>query len=234
MLWQNFWNFYALVYDSISHLAPYRQLMGDLSSTMVGAAQGRLLDVGCGTGNLCRELGRRYPQAEIVGVDASLTMLKRARTKVPSTQLLQADLSRPLPFPDDSFDGIVCSNVLYTLDRPGEALKELRRVLKPGGRLGRANPTPGFSMQELVRCHLRQGWKAVVQFIPLIVPLLLVTAFNIAILGRVEKKTFHFTERQQLETWMREAHFDKMSFATTYGGQDILVNAIAPLEPCPQ
>ncbi|MEV4552214.1 class I SAM-dependent methyltransferase [Nonomuraea wenchangensis] len=94
----------------------------------------RILDAGCGAGPLFSELRDRG--AIVTGVDASAGMLEQARRRLGADADLQvADLAGPLPFPDEAFDDVVASLVLHYLEDWGPTLAELRRVLKPGGRL---------------------------------------------------------------------------------------------------
>ncbi|MFF4694036.1 class I SAM-dependent methyltransferase [Streptomyces sp. NPDC001307] len=94
----------------------------------------RILDVGCGSGPLFAALRNRG--AIVSGFDASAGMLELARRRLGDGADLQvADLGSPLPYSDDTFDDVVASLVLHYLEDWGPALAELRRVLKPGGRL---------------------------------------------------------------------------------------------------
>ena len=94
----------------------------------------RILDAGCGSGPLFAALRDRG--AIVTGFDKSAGMLELARLRLGVDADLQvADLGRPLPFPDDTFDDVIASLVLHYLEDWGPALAELRRVLKPGGRL---------------------------------------------------------------------------------------------------
>ena len=94
----------------------------------------RILDVGCGSGPLLAALRDRG--AIVTGIDKSAGMLELARRRLgDDADLLVAELGSPLPFPDDTFDDVTASLVLHYLEDWGPALAELRRVLKPGGRL---------------------------------------------------------------------------------------------------
>ncbi|MER5794742.1 class I SAM-dependent methyltransferase [Streptomyces sp. NPDC001980] len=94
----------------------------------------RILDAGCGSGPLSAALRDRG--AIVSGFDASAGMLELARRRLGDGADLQvADLGSPLPYADDTFDDAVASLVLHYLEDWGPALAELRRVLKPGGRL---------------------------------------------------------------------------------------------------
>lgn len=90
----------------------------------------RLLDVGCGTGHHMAALRQRG--FEVAGVDGSDQMLEQARLNNPGSEIQHADVEE-LPFPSDSFDYIVCIEVLRYLPDYSRCLQEMARVLKPGG-----------------------------------------------------------------------------------------------------
>ena len=99
--------------------------------------QGRVLDLGCGAGPTLLELRRRG--IDCVGVDASEDMLQHARQRLlehglDPAGLLQADC-RKTPFPDAHFDAVLCIGVISYLPDYEPALREIQRILKPGGSL---------------------------------------------------------------------------------------------------
>lgn len=102
---------------------------------LAGDVQGRrILDAGCGAGPLSEALRARG--AVVTGFDSSPAMVALARRRLGEhADLRVADLSRPLPFDDGVFDDVVVSLVLHYLKDWQAPLSELRRVLKPGGRL---------------------------------------------------------------------------------------------------
>ncbi|WP_051943209.1 class I SAM-dependent methyltransferase [Streptacidiphilus rugosus] len=94
----------------------------------------RILDAGCGAGPLFAALRDRG--AQVSGLDSSAGMVALARRRLgEDADLHVADLSDPLPFADGAFDDVVSSLVLHYLEDWGPTLTELRRVLRPGGRL---------------------------------------------------------------------------------------------------
>ncbi|MFE9244461.1 class I SAM-dependent methyltransferase [Nocardiopsis sp. NPDC006938] len=94
----------------------------------------RILDAGCGSGPLTLELRARG--AEVAGFDASAEMIRLARGRLgDNADLRVADLAERLPYEDDAFDDAVCSLALHYLEEWEPPLRELRRVLRPGGRL---------------------------------------------------------------------------------------------------
>jgi ubiquinone/menaquinone biosynthesis C-methylase UbiE len=95
----------------------------------------RLLDVGCGTGELLRAVRQSVPDAAVIGADIAPQMLGAARRKLGAqVPLVGADAAR-LPFRAESFDVVVTSSSFHFWSDPSAALAELRRVLRPQGRL---------------------------------------------------------------------------------------------------
>ena len=97
----------------------------------------RVLDAGCGSGRLTVAFAR--DGAEVTGIDTSVERLEQARRRSEAAgvrlTLLEADFNRPLTFADASFDAVASRLSLMAADDPTATLRELRRVLVPGGRL---------------------------------------------------------------------------------------------------
>ena len=93
----------------------------------------RVLDACCGTGDLAIA-ALRHGAGEVVGIDFAERMLERARQKEPAIEWLQGDVLA-LPFEDESFDAATVGFGIRNVDDLEAGLRELRRVLRPGGRL---------------------------------------------------------------------------------------------------
>jgi ubiquinone/menaquinone biosynthesis C-methylase UbiE len=113
------------------------------------------LDAGCGTGTMSRWLAARGCQVR--GVDAAPAMIQNAY-RVSSQSAVAMNLRfeiveniEKLPFPGDTFDGVLCSSVLEYTDRPERCLAEFARVVRSGGKLLISVP----NAQSLVRRTLR-------------------------------------------------------------------------------
>jgi ubiquinone/menaquinone biosynthesis C-methylase UbiE len=95
----------------------------------------RVLDVACGTGVLAREIARRVgPSGAVVGVDVNEGMLAVARRNAPRIEWRQGR-AEALPFDDDGFDHVVCQFALMFFEDRRAAIREMTRVLRPGGQL---------------------------------------------------------------------------------------------------
>lgn len=103
----------------------------------------RLLDAGCGPGTITLDLAKGVAPGEVVGIDQGPEQIEAARQHAAQQQAKQvrfevADICA-LPFPDNSFDAVYCNGVLAHLQHPEQAVRELYRVLKPGGVAGIRN-----------------------------------------------------------------------------------------------
>ncbi|HET9140173.1 class I SAM-dependent methyltransferase [Actinophytocola sp.] len=125
-------------YDVVHHLfglAPIHREMIELAGPRAGH---RVLDVGCGTGNLLRSISRAHPGVELTGLDPDPKVLAKARRKLTRrgrTARLDRGFAEELPYPDGSFDRVFSSLMLHHLDTSAkdELLAEVRRVLRPDG-----------------------------------------------------------------------------------------------------
>ena len=130
-----------------------RLVTGRYRERVFSRAEGRVLDVACGTGVNFRYLP---DDVDLVGIDLSEAMLSRAREQAMElgidADLQQADAS-DLPFPDDSFDAVVSSLSTCTFPEPVAVLREMDRVCRPDGRIlllehGRSSVEPIARFQD--------------------------------------------------------------------------------------
>jgi ubiquinone/menaquinone biosynthesis C-methylase UbiE len=124
---------FAAVYDPLS--ARTEEKFGaELKRKLLVNARGRVLEIGVGTG---LSFAHYPPEVELVGVDPSAPMLRRARARAAQlgrgVTLIEAP-AEELPFEESSFDTAVSLAVLCSVRDPAHALRELRRVLRPDGR----------------------------------------------------------------------------------------------------
>ena len=128
------WDKYAPRYDRDIRFAERLQF-GDGREWVCSRASGEVLEVAVGTG---RNLPHYPAHVTVTGVDLSPAMLARARTRAAEhgrdVTLQEAD-AQVLPFPDASFDTVVCTLGLCGIPDDRAAIAEMHRVLRPGGTL---------------------------------------------------------------------------------------------------
>jgi SAM-dependent methyltransferase len=125
--------------------------------------QGRVLDVGSGTGSLAAAIARRHPRARVVGIDPSSEYIGYAAGGNAHRERVSFEVgdAQQLHFEDASFDGAASLLVFNFIPDPKKALMELRRVTKPGGGIAAAVWDYGDGMR-----MLRIFWDAVVSVDP--------------------------------------------------------------------
>jgi SAM-dependent methyltransferase len=125
---------------------------GDVTRHFTGVR--RVLDVGAGTGWMAAHFD------DYTGVDGSQDAVDEAQAA--GRNVLLADLREALPFPDATFDGVIAKDVLEHLPDPGAVVREIRRVLVPGGVVFASSPDAQRSVWDdytHVRPFTRRGFR---------------------------------------------------------------------------
>jgi trans-aconitate methyltransferase len=189
------WEIYARCYDAIAVLQPYQQMLADvIAEVPTRPAPRRVLDAGCGTGNLIQALLVTRPDVgEVVAADRSVAMLRRSQRKNPTATHVQADLNGNLGELAGSFDLIVCANVVYALANPRHSLTILKSRLAPGGRLVVTTPKARADTKKIVLQHIRA--QGVASLRRLVLPLIVVAVINARI---VRTAAYHFLNGDQV------------------------------------
>lgn len=146
----------AEIYDQTRPLIDVTTEAG-MRSIMDAAGPGaRFLEVGAGTGRISIPLLERG--VDLVGCDLSMKMLRRQLEKYPAARLTQADAVH-LPFPSGHFGAVLAVHVMHLIGPWKEALREFKRVLRPGGVFltVSTNESVGRSLRGEMRDHWR-GW----------------------------------------------------------------------------
>jgi ubiquinone/menaquinone biosynthesis C-methylase UbiE len=130
-----------------------------LSRISVGAAD-RVLDVGCGTGELLVRMAAKHPGIRLAGLDPAVAMLEVARSKLPPGVDLRVGWANELPWPSQSFDLVVSCNMFHYITHPVEAVREMERVLRPGGRIVITDWCDDYIACRLCNLYLRLTRKA--------------------------------------------------------------------------
>ncbi|HYX24182.1 MAG TPA: methyltransferase domain-containing protein [Thermoanaerobaculia bacterium] len=134
----------------------------------LGDTDGRtILDCGCGRGFYLKML-RHLGTAKLFGIDLELPYLRKARRNtvaLPAVLVANASIY-DLPFPDETFDAVLLSEILEHVERDVDALREIRRVLKPGGLALITVPHSNYpfwwdpinkTLETLFRTHVARG-----------------------------------------------------------------------------
>ncbi len=167
----DFWSTFARFYDVAEALngKVYRE-MTDITARLVphGAA---VLDCAAGTGELSLAAARKAKR--VVCTDFSGEMLKAARKKAKKRRLVNIEFERAnifhLDYADGEFDIVIAGNVLHLLDNPENAVRELCRVTKSGGKI--LLPTfmckSGTAISEtLLKAYKRLGFSPSTEYLP--------------------------------------------------------------------
>lgn len=127
----------------------------------------RVLEIGCGTGNLTVLAKRAQPEAEVVGSDPDPLALARAQRKARGLSGIRFErgYAQELPFPDGAFDRVLSALMLHHLDTDVKraAAAEVLRVLRPGGRLhlvdvgGDMTAADGWAARRMLRSRYLTG-----------------------------------------------------------------------------
>jgi ubiquinone/menaquinone biosynthesis C-methylase UbiE len=130
-----FFDAWSRIYDlSLVQRLTYRPVHNVVLRALHETSTRRVLDIGCGTGQLATRIHKGLPAAAIVGCDFSAGMLERAAARADAINWVRGDAGR-LPFHDGSFDAVVSTEAFHWFPDQERALRELYRVLRPGGRL---------------------------------------------------------------------------------------------------
>jgi ubiquinone/menaquinone biosynthesis C-methylase UbiE len=118
------------------------------------------LDLGCGTGWAVRYVARSlHMQGQFYGIDLSTRMIEKAREQTGEQRCIHFDVAdaERLPFGDAFFDLVICTNSFHHYQHPQEVLREIHRVLKPGGSVCITDPTTDDAIGRMIdRRHRRK------------------------------------------------------------------------------
>jgi ubiquinone/menaquinone biosynthesis C-methylase UbiE len=165
---RGFFDAWSRVYDfPLVQRATYRPVHDAVLGALAAEPCPRVLDIGCGTGRLAERLLAAPTVRSVVGCDFSAGMLAHAaerlapaaRASTATVTLVRGDATR-LPFADAAFDAAVSTEAFHWFPDQDAALRELRRVLRPGGRLLLALVSPPF---EIVADAVELGMRIVGQ-----------------------------------------------------------------------
>lgn len=123
----------AATYDTDMKGQHARSLYPILLDRLSHISYHSVLDLGCGTGEMMKQILQTDNCKELYGIDLSEEMLAVAKSKLPDQVKLLLGDSESLPFPDNFFDVVYCNDSFHHYPAPRNVLSEVQRVLKPGG-----------------------------------------------------------------------------------------------------
>ncbi|MCK4352482.1 class I SAM-dependent methyltransferase [candidate division WOR-3 bacterium] len=129
--WDNFWQNKSNInqYLEVNRIDFYKEVIDKIQPYL----KGKIIDVGCGTGDFLRLLKNKYPSClEIFGSDISDASIERCKNIIPDGKFIQSDIFH-LNFKDKYFDVVICMELLEHIEFPHDALKELTRICKTNG-----------------------------------------------------------------------------------------------------
>lgn len=113
-----------------------------------------VLDVGCGTGEILNTIKTLYPAVSLFGIDISKEMLKQAEEKGLNNSRLFLGDAECLPFENEKFDLLICTDSFHHYPNPQRALDEFYRVLRKGGILLLADFWKPFPIRQLMNLFI--------------------------------------------------------------------------------
>lgn len=108
-----------------------REIVDGIESRIADGA--KVVDIGCGVGDLLAEIRRRRPQVAVAGLDFSQKAVEAAAATFPDGRFQQHVIDCSLPYATAEFDVVLCTDVLEHLERPKAVAAELVRICRPGG-----------------------------------------------------------------------------------------------------
>lgn len=207
---EQFWNSYAKSYDSVENLNPHQEMLQSVVDLVPGNAK-KILDAGCGSGALLKLLRANDTTRELYGIDFAKEMLAKAKTRLPGVKFEVANLNNTLPFSNESFDCVVCTNAIYAVDNPKDVIEELIRVTAPNGMVIVSTPKRKAKGHRILRHHLRQvtffqGVIDMLKFVSCIIP-------NLRIERMAARDRYHFLTRDQILKCADQVEIHSSTFA---------------------
>jgi 2-polyprenyl-6-hydroxyphenyl methylase/3-demethylubiquinone-9 3-methyltransferase len=130
--------------ESCGHLGDFSIKWPKLSPLIPRESGITILDFGCGAGQILKEIQKINPGAKLIGLDVSEKALGEAKKELPSAEFHQIKDGEKVPIQDNSIDFIFSSEVIEHIYDTENAISEMSRILKPGGKLLITTPYHGF------------------------------------------------------------------------------------------
>lgn len=228
------WDLCSWAYkNAVGHSISHKKMFKDVIKSLNLKNSEKCLDAGCGAGDLEKYICSQKSNIDIEAIDFSLQMIKGAKRKCikRGIKFRQADLNQPLPYHDNHFDSVVCTQVLFALPRIKFTLKEFSRVLKKNGKLIIVEPKPDANMGKTIIANFKEladikGYHKVLALLDLVIrfPLgIIVLLFNLIMSYWQKQNFYHFYSVEELKKYLNGANFKIVKIGSTLAEQDNLL-----------
>jgi ubiquinone/menaquinone biosynthesis C-methylase UbiE len=126
----------------------------EIVSRVMNVKPKRVLDLGCGTGNVLMRL-EKHEELKLHGLDLSENMIEIAKKNLSDRVELKIGDSEDIPWQDEAFDVVVCNASFHHYPNPEKVLLEIKRVLKSGGTLIIGDPTAPIVYRQILNLYCR-------------------------------------------------------------------------------
>jgi ubiquinone/menaquinone biosynthesis C-methylase UbiE len=234
---------YAAIYHHLEKSTPYRKLVEDTVKLIPFKEGDIILDLGCGSGALMREIWRKSEGKikEIIGLDFAPLQLEIAEKKIINDILPEErekfkfilhDLKKKFSFPDNYFDHIVAGLVIpYIYEHEGKKggeallslLKEIRRILRKEGYLVWSTPIKNVQFWKVFLASFKDILDLREPERLILGPKILKHALKIQRKGK--EKIYNFLDAQEIVPLHKLAGFEKVYFENSFAGQAWIIQA---------
>lgn len=232
------WNEYARHYDTLRLLPPYHAFQNDIMKNLVSLVrkmnnynQINILDIGCGTGNFIEMILNdtkdfNSKNIKVVGVDNSKEMLKIARIKSNNdwrVNFIEGDIDKIIEtFRPLSYQAIIMSNVLYTLENSSKIFTQISNILCDRGILIISDPKPDFRYSRIFLDSLR-SWRFL-----FLMPRIVGSLWWIYLHNRraIDGAQYHFYTVDEVRRLLDETRFNIVKTEEAYAKQNFLITAV--------
>jgi len=209
---------------------PYQELLEAICRELDIKEGEKILEAGCGTGNLALKIKER--RADVEGLDNCKAALEIYKKKDHDAELVLADLTKKLPFLNNYFDKIACNNVLYAIpkDKQPSLISEFYRILKPGGKIVISNPKKGWKLYKIYIAGIRENFhregvvKSILKIFKLLIFAIKILHYNHLIARESEFYFFDIDEQNKL--LIKAGFRNATNTELVYGEQSLLNSAV--------
>ena len=244
-----FWEGYAAIYKNLEKARPYSSLSKTIEGLIEPKPGDIWLDVGCGPAKMSQLVWKKSKKSisKVVGIDIVLSpaqkTLEQTNHEMP-LELIYANLGEVLPLPDNYFDGIIANLVIpYVTDFNGKTgieaftavLKEMYRVLKPGGQIIWSTPKKNVHFQWVFVASIPDMLNPIPYILKRDITRILqgvgILKHALEIQKKGKKSLYNFLPIKQIEKILEQIGFSNLLWKRTFSRQVLVNKAYKPIIP---